>query len=159
LAAPFFQDGEDDQTFRTGVRLWDVATGKEVLRVGGPLKGGDVPSQVPYPAFSPDGKVLARGAPDGTSRLRDTSDGKEKRSLGGAAKGGRAQYDAGTRATAITGGVVFSPDGKALAATLSDGRVLLYDAGTGKKLHSFAEGPPRRPGVLDGRAPLDPVEY
>src|SRR5262249_6978693 len=137
----------DDQTFRTGVRLWDVATGKEVLRIGGPLKGGDVPPHVPYPAVSPDGKVLARVGPDGTIRLHDTGDGQEKRSPSGAAKG------------EILGGLVFSPDGKALAATLSDGRVRLYDAGTGKKLHTFAEGPPRRAGVLDGRAPLDPIEY
>src|SRR5262249_16870441 len=66
LAAPFFEWGPDDGSLRTGVRLWDVATGKEALRVGDPLKAEDVPNEVPYPAFSPDGKVFARVAPDGT---------------------------------------------------------------------------------------------
>ena len=81
LAAPYFEDGADDQTLRSGVRLWDVATGKEVRRVGGAMKVEDIPPEIPYPAFSPDGKLLARVTPDGTIRLHDVGDGKEKRSL------------------------------------------------------------------------------
>jgi RNA polymerase sigma factor (sigma-70 family) len=132
LAATFFEDLANDQTLRSGVRLWSVATGKEVLRVGGSLKMEDVPPEVPYPAFSPDGQVLARVGPGGTICLHSTSDGKQKRSLGGADKG------------EVIGGLVFAPNGKTLAASLNDGRVRLYDAGTGKRLHTFAEGAVRR---------------
>jgi WD40 repeat protein len=141
LAAPFFGDQPNDQTLHTGVRLWDVATGKEVQRVGGPMKVEDVPPEVPYPAFSPDGQVVARVAPDSTIRLHGTGDGKQKRSLGGADKG------------EVMVGLVFAPNGKTLAASLTDGRVRLYDVGTGKKLHTFAEGPVRPPAARDYQQP------
>jgi RNA polymerase sigma factor (sigma-70 family) len=87
LAAPFFEGLAVGDTHRFGVRLWDVATGKEVLRVGRPLPGDEFPPNVPHPAFSPDGKVIAWVAADGTIRLHGTGDGKEKRSLGAAGKG------------------------------------------------------------------------
>jgi RNA polymerase sigma factor (sigma-70 family) len=145
LGATFFEDLANDQTLRSGVRLWDVATGKEVLRLGGPLKIEDVPPEVPYPAFSPDGQVLARVAPDGTIRLHGTADGKQKRSLGGADK------------DEVIGWLAFAPSGKTLAASLCDGRVRLYDAGTGKKLHLLAEGAGRRAGA-PGYQPLLPLQ-
>jgi RNA polymerase sigma factor (sigma-70 family) len=127
LAAPFFEGGIDDQPLRTGVRLWDVATGKEVHRFGGPVDEADSALEWPQPVFSPDGKVVARLALDGTAHLHNTADGKERLSLG------RAQEEA-------ISAVVFSPDGRTLAASLGDGRVRLYDPRTGKALHTFAPG-------------------
>src|SRR5262249_6941686 len=82
----------------------------------------------PQPVFSPDGKVVARLALDGTVRLHDTADGKEKLSLGGRGKG-----------EAISS-VVFAPDGKTLAASLGDGRGRLYDPGTGEARRTCAAG-------------------
>jgi WD40 repeat protein len=143
LAAPYFEGLAVGDAHRFGVRLWDVATGKEALRVGRPLPGDDFPSNVPYPAFSPDGTVIAWVAADGTIRLHGTGDGKEKRALGGAGK------------DEVISGVVFAPDGKTLASSLADGRIRLYDAGTGERLHTFAEGA-ARPAAAANRLQLVP---
>src|SRR5262249_28092971 len=86
LAAPYFEGVTDNTPLRTGVRLWDVATGKEVRRVGGTLKEGESAPEVREPVFSPDGKVVAGWSLDGTVRLYGTGDGKEQRSLGGSGK-------------------------------------------------------------------------
>jgi len=51
----------DDQT----IQLWDLATGKELLRLGG------FASQVDCLAFSPDGRSLASGHRDGTILVWD----------------------------------------------------------------------------------------
>jgi WD40 repeat protein len=135
LAAPFFYRSSQNGRAHLGVRLWDVATGKEVRRVE---ETTDVPtelwSELAYPAFSPDGKVLARVALDGTIRLHATADGKELRSLGAKESGD------------LLAGVVFAPDGKTLAALLSDRTVRLYDTGTAKELRALGAGPARRPG-------------
>src|SRR5262249_21130090 len=84
LAAPVFEGLTAGGAHCCGVRLWAVGTGRGARRSGGPLPGEDFPPGVPYPAFSPDGQVIARAAPDGTIRLHGTADGKEKRSLGAA---------------------------------------------------------------------------
>jgi RNA polymerase sigma factor (sigma-70 family) len=131
LAAPMFETMVAESTSSVGVRLWDVATGKEVRTIGSPLKGDNVIPVVAYPAFSSDSKTIARPLPDGTVCLHNTSDGKEQRTLGKA-----------NQEEAIVG-MTFAPDGKALAVLLSDGRVHVYDTGNGKKLHTLAEGPPR----------------
>src|SRR5262249_33905595 len=128
LAAPYFEEPANDKTLRTGVRLWDVATGKEVRRLGGPVKEKETALEGAQPVFSPDGKVVARFALDGTVRLHGTGDGKELLSLVGGGK------------EAAISGVVFSPDRKTLAASLGDGRVRLSALRTGKPLHSFAAG-------------------
>ena len=132
LAAPDI-GGLVKENASAGVRLWDVATGKEVLTIAKPLKDNEAPAEVSYPAFSPDGKVIAWAAPDGSIRLHGTADDKEKRSLGKPAK------------DASAAGLAFAPDGKTLAAFLSDRTVQLYDTATGKELHRLAEGPARPP--------------
>jgi WD40 repeat protein len=53
--------GSDDKT----ARVWDLATGTELLRLAG--HEGDVTSV----AFSPDGQRLATGSQDGTARAWD----------------------------------------------------------------------------------------
>jgi RNA polymerase sigma factor (sigma-70 family) len=56
------------------VRLWEVATGKEVRTL-------DAGAIVPALAFSPDGKALASGQGDGRVVLWDVATGKERRSF------------------------------------------------------------------------------
>src|SRR5262249_23414429 len=142
LAAPFCEEPSPDDDLTHGVRLWDVNTGKEVRRVGEATKGvNDLLPTMPYPAFSPDGKVIARVAPDGTIRLHDTGNGKQVGSLGEAGQG------------PVNGGCVFAPDGKSLAVLRNDRTVRLYDVDTtreipgrfGKELRTLREEPPPPP--------------
>jgi RNA polymerase sigma factor (sigma-70 family) len=136
LAAPFLEGQE------IGVRFWDVATGKETRRISETMRGSnEFPPNVPHPAFSPDGRTIARVAIDGTIRLHATADGKELRSLGTAEE------------KAVVAGFVFAPDGKALATLRGDRSVRVYDTTTGKEQRTLGEGP-ARPAVV---GPIPPV--
>jgi RNA polymerase sigma factor (sigma-70 family) len=115
-----------DQT----VRVWDVATGKELRRIDG------LPGAAQALALSPDGKTLAAVAadePKGPSEVRlcEVATGKEVRRL---------------RQEGVMGAVAFSPDGKLLAAGWGangsgagapGGEVKLWEAATGKPLGSL----------------------
>jgi WD40 repeat protein len=95
------------------VRLWDVAEGREraALRV---------PAEEDCPlAFSPDGKMLAVGASDGTIKLCDATTGNERATYRGHAHWVQS--------------VVFGPDGKTLASGSFDGTIKLWDLATGKE--------------------------
>jgi WD40 repeat protein len=96
----------------TTVKLWDVASGKEV----GALYGHD--DQVYSVAWSPDGKVLASGSNDGQIKLWDPVEYKLTRTM---KPGGSVKC------------VAFSPDGKTLAS--GAGRTLfLWNVATGRQL-------------------------
>jgi WD40 repeat protein len=106
-----------------GVGVWEVASGKEVLRIPTASAGHTV-------AFSPDGKLLAFDV-EYTVRLCEVATGKELFKLAGhqmVIKGG-----------AITSGYVnalaFSPDGKRLATASCDNMTRVWDVATGKALH------------------------
>jgi WD40 repeat protein len=85
------------------VRLWDTATGKEVL----PHVGHRGP--VLRLALSPDSRHLVSGSDDQTVRLWDTDTGREERALRASLGGGAVI------------GVGFSPDGRAVTAAQPDG--------------------------------------
>jgi WD40 repeat protein len=76
------------------VRVWDVATGRELRSFKGHEKG------VTSVAFSPDGKSVASGSQDGTVRVWNLAGGQELAALEGY-KGGIVS-------------VFFSPDGRSL---------------------------------------------
>jgi WD40 repeat protein len=78
------------------LKLWDATTGQER-----PL-ARDLSDQVRSFAFSPNGKIVATGRPDGTVKLWEWATGKELRTLKPHAK----------PVTALA----FSPDGKILAS-------------------------------------------
>jgi WD40 repeat protein/serine/threonine protein kinase len=87
-------------------RIWDIATGREVVTLRGHQAGvGSV-------AFSPDGTKLATGSGDKTARVWDAATGQalvcHRGHLG------------------IIGGVVFSPDGRLLATTSADGTIKIW---------------------------------
>jgi len=91
------------------VRLWDVATGKQLRGLGG------VRVAIHVAAFSPDGKRIAWGDEHGSVRLYDMMTSKVVESFQG-----------GTKAVHT---LAFSPDGKTLAAGGADGAVRLWDGG------------------------------
>src|SRR5262249_34257133 len=76
------------------IRLWDVATVKEVRHFG--------THSVHALSYAPDGKTLASGDADGAVRLWDVADGHEVRRIRG------HQREVYT--------VAFAPDGKTLAS-------------------------------------------
>lgn len=80
--------GSEDKT----VRVWDVATGKELRKFAGHTKSvGSV-------AFSPDGRLVASASLDATARVWDTRTGEQIAELDGHAS--------------RVHGVAFHPDGK-----------------------------------------------
>jgi hypothetical protein len=96
------------------VRVWDAATGKELLTLNGHT------GLVWGVAFSPDGQRLASASGDATVRVWDAVSGKELLTL----KGHTGRVD----------GVVFSPDGQRLASASYDHTVRVWDASTGQEL-------------------------
>jgi RNA polymerase sigma factor (sigma-70 family) len=100
-------------------RLWDVATGKELLRFdrhAAPLVAL---------TLSKDGKTLVAGCEDYTVRLWDAATG-------------RPVEPAGEPGLGILS-VAWSPDGKTLASAGADGFVRLWDTATGKELRTLGK--------------------
>lgn len=125
------------------MRIWDVDTGKELHQINAPglkLRGGfaiAIPGStgVSNLALSPDGKVVAGTAMDGTVHLWATSNAKEIKQI--------AQPENQNMPMAIGsdwGPLAFSPDGKKIIDTHVDlgngnisGSLRLWDVETGKK--------------------------
>jgi WD40 repeat protein len=137
------------ETYVTGITILDTHTLREQVRLRG---HGDTVAAI---AVSPDGRVLVSGARDRTARLWDTRTGAVLRVLDGhqidvpavsiASDGQRfvtGSHDgvrlwdlaAGAllgRVPGSTSAVVFSPDGKLIAAGSDGKKVLLADGLTG----------------------------
>jgi WD40 repeat protein/beta-lactamase regulating signal transducer with metallopeptidase domain len=155
------------------VRLWDLATGKEIRRfarptptaVKPPSGGGgaseNLKAQVEAKLLQLNG---LRGGDNGFS-VAVTSDGKTV-----AVGNGRAvqlyEVETGTELVKIDGpttglaGLLFSPDGQTLGARSTDGGVILWETDSGKKIREI--GRPKQPEVRKGgvvaspRAPFTP---
>jgi WD40 repeat protein len=148
--------------FDPTIRFWDVATGKERLRIGERETKGDVQSL----ALTPDGKLLAC-AYDNVIVIWDMASGKKLRVLtaGGRVKNVAFSPDGKTLASGVwseapavrlwetaTGraarallghdniinSVAFSPKGDLLASTDESGNTKIWDAKTGTLMKSLA---------------------
>jgi WD40 repeat protein len=110
-------------TSRRSVVLWDLTTGKELMRLGHRDVGGHM-------AFSPDGKLLASaGCEDATVRVWKVHTGEELHVL---VKHHQVSSDG--KSDGYAAGVAFSPDGKLLATSGNDQVIRLWDVTSGDEI-------------------------
>jgi|GEM_PF-1421705 len=121
-------DGKYVAYFNGAVRLADAQTGNTVLQFESE-RGMQLTTYNDAPAFSPDGKYLAlsqcveNSDTDCKAGLWDVATGKPARMLG--------------KLDSYYGKMTFSPDGKYLLVTASNQRPVLWEIGSGSKLHTF----------------------
>ncbi len=116
VAVTFAADGKTMASagFDKTVRIWDVATGKELLKLSGPK------ASISSVAFSPDGKLIAAGDAGLAVTLWSLPDGKVV----------RVMHNAEPLAH-----VVFSRDGKLLAGGGISGTSEVFAVADGKELY------------------------
>ena len=128
--------------------IWDVAAGQVLLRLAGHTK------QIKAVSFSRNGARALTGGDDETMRLWDAADGKLIAEM--------TQHKAirlrdSSKPEAWSGDVetfAFSPDDKIIASGSNDGRVFLWDGGTGAFLRQFAF-----PGGMAGLAAIRSISF
>ncbi len=120
FCAAFTPDG---QRLVTGgadhtVRVWDVATGKQIHLLEGHRE------RVSALALSPDGKYCLSGSEDKTAILWDLESGGKVRTF----RGHKNYINA----------VVFSPDGRQILTGAGDKLVKLWDLASGNEIRTFS---------------------
>jgi WD40 repeat protein len=112
---PFVATGSDNGT----IHLWNVETGKCISTAG-----GCAPRMMSL-ATNSHNSIVASGRDDGSLSLWQVKAGKLSSPITLQAHQG------------LAGGLAFSPNGKLVASTGSDRTIKVWDASTGRHLHSF----------------------
>ena len=122
------------------VRLLDAATGAAIGSLGPmrTIQSEDYVPNITSAAFSPDGKTLAAGTDEDVVYLWDMESRARIGSLLGDVDRIQIGPD-GHRTIAVTS-LLFSPDGRTLAAGSSQGRVRLWDLAEGTYTAASASG-------------------
>ena len=120
------------------IYLWEVTTGKRLLRWLGHLGGPD--SVVFTPRFTPDGKTLITSGNDQTVRIWDLSRDEPQPQI---LTPSEPEFPEATRNgfpkrvlrghTGSVESVQISPDGKTIVSGSKDGTIKLWDLATGKE--------------------------
>jgi WD40 repeat protein len=110
---------EEEQLIPRKIQVWETKDGKEKATILSDIY------QIMSVRFSPDGSKVAAGG-NGTIQLWDVATGKLERRFAGRTGQGNQ--------------LLFSPDGKLLAAAGQDGCVQLWDIATGKRA-GICDGP------------------
>lgn len=113
-ALAFSVDGKILATAGSSVKLWDLATGKEVAT----LRGNS--DSIAAVAFSRDGRLLASGGLDHAVKIFEVTGGKELRTLAGHQN--------------VVNAVSFSPDGGLIATGSWDNTIKFWEAESGREI-------------------------
>jgi WD40 repeat protein len=131
---PTPRPGEGPTPIRQEIKLWDLASKRELLTLPRPAARPDFPNLLPRAphrheigilAISPDGRLLASA--EYNIVLWDTRSGEQLRVL------------AGYRGPIV--GLEFSPDGRLLASCGGDGTIRLWDPHAGRELRRIYADP------------------
>lgn len=98
------------------VRLWDVATGKEIMKY-------ENPEDYPVFVYAPDGKTIATNYPDNTIRQWDTTTGENINTFRGH--------------TDKTYSLMYGEDAKTLTTHSKDFSVRIWDTTTGENINTI----------------------
>ncbi|MCI0455861.1 MAG: serine/threonine protein kinase, partial [Gemmataceae bacterium] len=137
------------------VKLWEVATGRELARFEGRLSAPPVSEGIGSPAFSPVGQmdIPFHRIPGGIGSLAFSPDGTKLAAGFGWPHTNHWNHDQVIKVWEVrpprevctlpvrnvVPSVAFSPDGKLLAAACHDGTVRLWDVGTWQAVRTLTE--------------------
>lgn len=109
-------------------RLFEVATGKEMMQMTHPEKNDQIQSM----AYSPDGRYLATGFMD--IFVWETASGRKVAQMGHERSMGGGTFKGGVKSMA------FSPDGKWLATGAAENSVRLWEPASGREIACMNHG-------------------